>query len=363
MENQLPENLKRILDARRAHNIAELLQVERERARVSARARDDYSLATALIALASGDHSLAPVEFGVSREIGEKRAIRGLTTNSIVVPTQKLIGARDLSASSAPGGGYLVETENGPVAEFLRKRSILGRFGATIIPDLRGDLALPKVTSGATNTWLSTETTQAAESQPVFGQIALSPKTVSTFVEISGQLLKQSNAEQVVRNILSNSLADAVDAAGLTGTGALGLPTGLLNVAGVNAITGTSLSWSGVLDFIVNTGTNNLDVSGWAMTPVIYKLLASREKAAGSGMILTDGAIDGRPAAHSMSVPTATLIAGPWAELWIGEWGTVDLSVDPYSKFTSRVVGVRAMFTLDIAVRYPAAFSAAASIT
>ena len=80
-------------------------------------------------------------------------------------------------------------------------------------------------------------------------------------------------------------------------------------------------------------------------------------------MILNDGAIDGRPAFHSTSVPSASLIAGPWPELWIGEWGATELSFDPFTKFASAIIAVRAVFSLDIAVRYPAAFSVASSIT
>jgi hypothetical protein len=119
-----------------------------------------------------------------------------------------------------------------------------------------------------------------------------------------------------------------------------------------------------VLDFIVNAGAQNLDVTGYAMQVAIYKLLANRARLAGGSIpIFYDGTIDGRLALHSSSIPTASLIAGPWPELWIGEWGAVELSFDPYTSFTSAIISVRAMFSLDIAVRYPSAFSVASSIT
>jgi HK97 family phage major capsid protein len=271
-----------------------------------------------------------------------------------------------LSAAGADSGAYLVGTKNAAIIDFLRARSVVGRFGATILPGLVGNVTLPKVLTGAVVTWLTNEAAEAVEQTPTLAQAALTPKTVAVLVEFSRQLLLQSTpvVDLVLGRHLSDALRAAVDAAALAGTGSAGQPLGLVATPGVNSITGTSLAWAGVLDFIVNSGAANLDVSGWAMTPAVYKLLASREKgAAGSGMILSDGAIDARPALHSTSVPTASLIAGPWPEVWLAEWGAVDLSFDPYTKFTSAIIAVRAMFSLDVAVRYPGAFSVASAIT
>lgn len=289
------------------------------------------------------------------------------TGNSVLVPTHELVQheqfTRDLNVAGAGAGGFLVDAQNAPVVDFLRGRSVVGRFGATILPGLRGDVTLPKISVGASHTWLSTETTQAAEQTPTTTQIVMRPKTVSSFIEFSRQLLVQSNVDVVLGRHFSGALSAAVDQAALAGSGADGQPAGLTQAAGVNAISGTSLGWDDVLDFIVNAGDANLDVTGFAMPPAIYKLLASREKAAGSGMILNDGAIDARPALHSTSVPSASLMGGPWPELWLGEWGVADISFDPATKFTQAIIGVRAMFSLDCAIRYPSAFSFASSIT
>jgi len=325
-----------------------------------------HSIGRAVRSLLEGQRSIAPVEHEVSDMITRQTGQRTTTGNSILVPTRELVRHehRALTAASASGGGFLVATDQGPVVDFLRARSVVGRFGATILPDLRGNVTLPREATGANETWLASETSPATDQTPTLGQIAMTPKTVSVKVPFSRQLLLQSNVDAVLGRHFSDALAAAVDKAAIAGTGASGQPTGLTLTSGVNAIAGAALDYPKVLDFIVNAGAQNLDVTGFAMQVASYKLFANRARLTGGSIpIIHDGAIDGRPALHSASVPTASLIAGPWPELWIGEWGAVELSFDPFTSFTSQIISVVAMFSLDIAVRYPAAFSVASSIT
>lgn len=331
-------------------------------ANMSRKEIEGYSIARAVRALLTKDRALAGFEFAVSEELGRLTGRKESTLNSLILPTA-LLASRDLSAANSAAGGYLVDSELGPVIPALRAHSVVARLGATILPDLVGNCPIPKISTGATTTWLTTEVTPPTESNQVIGLVALTPKTVAGFVEVSRQLLLQSRADVIVAGDLLAGLAAAVDAAAINGSGAGGQPMGLLSATGINAVTGTSLAWSGVLDFVVNAGTAHLDVSGWAMPVAIWKLLANRERFTGAGAILNDGAIDGRPAIHSADVPSATLIGGPWEEIIIGEWGTVELTSDHFTKFSTALVGIRALYTLDVGVRYPAAFSVASSVT
>ena len=274
-------------------------------------------------------------------------------------------GQRDLTAASASAGGYLVSPATAlDVAQSLKPRSIVAAFGATILPNLVGNSMVPIVTAGPAITWQTNEATTITEANPTIGQVALSPKTVATRVDLSRQLVKQSNAGDVVKQELAIALGAAMDAAAINGSGANGQPTGLIGTANVNAVTGTSLAWGGVLDFMVNAGAANADVTGFAMPPAIYKLLANRERFTGGGFsIVHDGLIDGRAARHSTSVPSATLVGGPWPDIVIPLWGGIDILVDPYSQFQTGIVTVRAAMTMDVGVRHPAAFSKATSIT
>jgi HK97 family phage major capsid protein len=78
---------------------------------------------------------------------------------------------------------------------------------------------------------------------------------------------------------------------------------------------------------------------------------------------LLDGNVDGYRGMASNQVPTADILFGDFSQVVIGEWGVLELEVNPYANFQAGIVGVRAIYTVDIGVRYPSAFSLATSVT
>jgi len=72
-----------------------------------------------------------------------------------------------------------------------------------------------------------------------------------------------------------------------------------------------------------------------------------------------DGQILGMRAMSSAQVQSATMIFGNWAEVIIGEWGVLELRTNPYADFAKGISAIRAMYTMDVCVRRPAAFSVA----
>ena len=58
----------------------------------------------------------------------------------------------------------------------------------------------------------------------------------------------------------------------------------------------------------------------------------------------------------------SALIFGNWSDLLIGEWGTVDLLVDPYTNADSGQVRVVTFSFVDIAVRHAQSFAAVSDI-
>ena len=136
---------------------------------------------------------------------------------------EHLRGRRDLTVASAPGGGYLVGTQNISFIEMLRNRSVAYRMGAMRLGGLQGNVTVPKQTGAATWYWLASESTNITESQQTLGQMALSPKTGGAYTEISRQLLLQSSpdAEVLVTSDLGRVGGLGIDSAVLAGSGAL----------------------------------------------------------------------------------------------------------------------------------------------
>jgi HK97 family phage major capsid protein len=75
------------------------------------------------------------------------------------------------------------------------------------------------------------------------------------------------------------------------------------------------------------------------------------------------GIVNGYPAEVSTIVPDnlntdkSAMIFGNWADLVIGEWGVLDVQVNPYLKGTSGTVRIRVIQDVDIAIRHPESFA------
>lgn len=281
-------------------------------------------------------------------------------------------GRRDLTVASGSGGGYLVQTSNMSFIELLRNSTALFQLGARRMGGLTDSITIPRQTSGATAYWLSTEATTITESQLVLGQIAMTPKNVGAYTEISRQLTLQSNpdAESLVMADLAAQVAIDIDAKGFNGSGSSGQPTGLLNTSGIGTVSGSSIAYAGIVEFMTDVfGGNALSASsGFCTTGAVAGLLKQRVKFSSTASPiwdgrLEDGNVDGYRGVASNQVPSATLIFGDFSQVVIGEWGVLEVDVNPFAGFTAGIIGIRAMAAIDIAIRYPSAFSVATSVT
>jgi HK97 family phage major capsid protein len=279
---------------------------------------------------------------------------------------------RDLNVATPGAGGYLTQTSNMGFDELLRNISFAFRMGVTRLSGLRDNVAIPRQSAAATAEWLTSETDTATESQQTFTQLLLSPKTVSAYTELSRQLLLQStqDAEGLVNADLAAVCALAVDAAVLNGSGASGQPEGLDNTTGVGAVTGTSLGFAGILEFQTDVAAANVMPArgGYVTTPAVAALMIQRVKYTNTASPLWEGNIwegmmQGFAAMSTNQVAAATMYFGDWAKAVVAEWGVLEVETNPFANFPAGIIGVRAMYSVDVGIRYPAAFSKADTIT
>lgn len=313
-----------------------------------------------------------PTKFYVPFEVIERQYSQSDVDASRRALGLPVYGQRDLTVASAGAGGYLVGTDNVGFIEMLRNRSVAFMMGARRLSGLNGSVTVPRQSAAATAVWLANEASTATESAQTFVQMALSPKTVAAYTEISRQLLLQSSpgAEGIVTDDLAMQVALAADLAVLEGSGASGQPTGIANTAGIGAVTGTSLAYAGILEFQTDVATSNVRPArgGYVTTPAVAGLLMARSRFANTDTPLWagniwDGQVSGFPAMSSNQPTAATMVFGDWQEVVIGEWGVLEVEVNPYANFQAGIMGVRAMYSMDVGVRRPFAFSRATSIT
>ena len=333
-----------------------------------------YSMFRAINALSDptgGALANAGFELEVHRAM-EKKLGRSAEKNRILVPYE--VQKRDLTVATASAGGYLVGTQNMSFIEIARARSVAMRMGATSLPNMSGNVTIPKQTGAATAYWLPNEATAITESQQTLGQLALSPKNVGAYTEISRQLTMQSSpsAEMMVMTDLAAVVGLAIDAGVLSGSGSSGQPTGITNTGSIGSVTGTSLAYAGVLEFQtdVAAGNNmfNAGAAGYVTTPSVAALLMARQRFSSTDTPLWngnvyDGTMSGFKAMSSTQVGSATMIFGDFSQVVVAEWGVLELEVNPYANFAAGIIGVRAIATIDVGVRYAGSFSVATSIT
>lgn len=334
-----------------------------------------YSLMSAIRAVADKNWSNAGFELECSREIA-KRLNTVTDPNKFYVPFEvqhrQLPARRDLTAGTTTAGGFLVSTENMSFIEVLRNRSVAYRMGARRLSGLVGNVTVPRQTAAATAYWLSTEATSVTESQQTFGQMSLTPKTVGAYTEISRQLMLQSSpdAEAIVTGDLGKVAGLALDIGVLRGAGTSGEPTGIVNTAGIGSVTGTSLAYAGVLEFQTDVATANVmpNRGGYVTTPTVAALMMQRVKFTSTASPLWEGNVfDGQMAGYaamsSNQMSAGTMLYGDWDQVVVAEWGVLQIEVNPYANFQAGIIGVRAMVSVDVGLRYAAAFSLASSIT
>lgn len=289
--------------------------------------------------------------------------------------------ARDLNIGTATAGGHTVATDllSGSFIELLRNAMALTGLGVRILGDLNGNIAIPRQTGGATAYWVS-EGAAPTESQQAFDQVALTPKTVAAFTDVTRQLLIQSSidVEALMRLDLATSIALAIDMAGVNGSGTGGVPRGLLNTSGIGSVVGgvngAAPDWADIVGLetkVANVNAAQGNMGYLTNTKVRGKLkLTQRFDGTNGDPVWERGnEMNGYPAAVSNQIPsnltkgTATescsaIIFGNWADMIIGMWGGLDVLVNPYILSGTGSVRIETFQSADVAVRHAESFAA-----
>lgn len=372
MQNELAPELQASLDIitnsfRRQFSH---FQDRQDRRAIARRMDQKYDLLRLLRGLRENDTArLAPHEHACSAQIAERRG-REPKPGFAFVP----ISTRALTAGVASAGGHLISTETAPgdtFVEFLHGSSVLIRQSISRLA-LTGAASVPRTSANIATYWVS-EGTALTESQFSFAVAAATPKSCGAYTQISDRWIKQASpaAQTFIWREMARSTAAELDSKVLNGSGASGQPTGILNTAGIGSVSGTSLGYAGILDAIKNvedaSGLVDPTRASFVLAPDAARLLRSREKATGSGMILSGTDLAGYGAQTTKSVPDSSLLFGDWSQFVLCEWGTLEVGIDPYGAdgglFKQGLIGLRALWTVDALVLHPESFCKIASIT
>ncbi len=324
-----------------------------------------YSLFRAMSAIANPNDMNAQRAAAFELEVSAAGAERvGITPRGLFVPTD--IQERDLSAGTATDGAELVATNllAGSFIDVLRNNTVIGQAGATILPGLVGNVDIPRKTSGAAAAWIAAEDGDAANSDPQFDQVSLTPKDVACYTQATRRLLQQSSlsVENLIRDDLAQAAALAIDLAGLYGSGASGQPTGVVNQTSINTfnLAAADPTYAETIRMVKEVMTDNalMGSLSYIIDPNGWEALSTTSKDTGSGMFLIseNNTINGYPYQVSSQVTAEDYFFGNFRDLLVGMWGGLEINVDPYTHSLKGKTRYVMFQTVDVAVRHPESF-------
>lgn len=317
----------------------------------------------------------------IEQELEKKLPSEYKRRGGILLPT--LTTRAGLDSSTATKGQELKFTQPGEFIDMLRARMKTRALGARVLSGLTGPVSFPKQTGAASGSWVGENPgVDVADSNLLVGLVTLAIKTYQASTSFSRQLLVSAlsgsvDAEQLVRDDLAIVHALAFDAAGIAGTGAANQPRGILNTAGIGAVAGgangAAATYANMVDLETAVANANADVEsmGYLTTPGQRGKLKQVAQLANTANIPVwhDGEINGYRAEVSTQVPSNlvkgtsgavchAIVFGDYSQMIYGEWGVLELIVDPFRLKKQGMIETTSFQMGDVAIRQAAAFAA-----
>lgn len=334
-----------------------------------------FSMVRAIHALANPTDRRAQEAAKFEFECSEAAAKQyGRAAQGVLLPADVLRNwTRDMSTralnSSDESNLFTDDYRGGEFIDVLRNASSVMRAGARMLNGLSGDVKIPKKLTAAAAAWIATEGGNAAESEMTVGAVSMTPKTLGAYTDVTRQLLIQSSldVENLIRDDLTTALALAIDLAALRGNSgsSSGQPDGIKNTNGINTVdfgTAPDLvpTFAQVIEMETKLGEDNALMGNLAyiLPASMFGALKSVEKATGTAQFVIEpgGTMNGYPAIVSNQAEAGDLYFGNFADLLVGFFGGLDLTVDPYTNSRSGTVRVVALQSCDVAVRHAVSF-------
>ncbi|MDO7888280.1 phage major capsid protein [Hymenobacter cheonanensis] len=286
--------------------------------------------------------------------------------NSVTMPTQP-----------ADGSAVVFQDPAQPIQGLLRPALAVQALGARLLTGLVGEVPFPAITQGSTSTW-KPEVAELDKSNVKFGRSKMNPHRLGTYLLLSKQFLIQTSPdiEMMIRQDLQLSVDHAVDQAAIYGDGQQNSnqPLGLLNTPGVYVANGGANGRVPTLNDIVGLEASveiqnaavgslgylmNSKIKGTLKTtPLVNSypvfLLTDNNELNGHKLVVSNMVKD---APRGSATVASTVAYGDWSQMIIGQWGGLDLLVDPYTQATNGQTRLIVNSFWDILVRRAASFA------
>ena len=224
----------------------------------------------------------------------------------------------------------VIEVQFADLLTPLRAKNVLVAAGAKCMSGLSGDVQVPIM--GAGNVTWEGEVASAQEAGYTFTSKKLQPKRLTAYVDISKQFLVQDSigAEQAIRADIVAAINSKLESTILgSAQGSTTTPAGIFYGQTPKKIT----TFKDICDLEASIeDANVIGECKYVMSNKAKAALRNMPKSSKSTqLVMENGEVDGTPVLNTSNVEAQNIAYGDWNNLAIGQWGSIDLVVDPYT--------------------------------
>lgn len=282
------------------------------------------------------------------------------------------LGRADQQTVSQDGGAYggaLVQDQ--PlrwVNQLTPDVTVMEKLGASFWTGLTGG-DIPVVVGSDFDMEFLAETAEVSVQKKPYGGPTLTPHRAAGATDISNRLLLQSTpaVEAEIKMQLIKGFNRLVTQGCIEGTSHI---TGLATYSGVNTAPDVSAvvpTWAKMvkLKSMIFADNATRESLGYLIHPELEGILEVTSKDSGSGQYILQNDKIGSQSYQTTSlitpgwdgVPTYPAFFGDWSQMKIGQWGAINVTINPYSADRSNSLRLVLNTYADMVIANPAAFS------
>ena len=234
-------------------------------------------------------------------------------------------------------GDDTVATDVFNILDPLRSNLVLAQAGAKVLDNLVGDVKIPVL--GASNVGWEGENDDAADGSGAITSVTLKPKRLSCFIDISKQMILQNSAgvEDAIRRDIVEAIAHKFQATILgDGVGDATQPSGLFH----GLVDKAATDFDSMAAIEADLETANVSNISYIASPKARAAMRAMTKGAKNNAVVAyaNGEFDGTPVYSTSDVANSKFLVGDFSNLYLGQWGAIDLVVDNYTQATKGAI-------------------------
>ena len=234
-------------------------------------------------------------------------------------------------------GDDTVATDVFNILDPLRSNLVLAQAGAKVLDNLVGDVKIPVL--GASNVGWEGENDAAADGSGAITSVTLKPKRLSCFIDISKQMIAQDSAgvEDAIRRDIVEAIAHKFQNTILGAeVGDATKPSGLFN----GLVDKAATDFDSMAAIEADLETANVSNICYIASPKARAAMRAMTKGAKNNAVVAyaNGEFDGTPVYSTSDVANSKFLVGDFSNLYLGQWGAIDLVVDNYTQATKGAI-------------------------